>query len=83
MAHELGHLVLHTGLGLARMASSGDIKPYRSSEWQANALAGELLVSYEHIGNCHSALEAALKFGVTTEAANIQWNAFRKEGLVR
>jgi hypothetical protein len=83
MAHELGHLVLHTGLGLARMAPSGDIKPYHSSEWQASALAGELLVSYEHIGNCCSALEAAMKFGVTTEAANLQWSVFRKEWLVR
>lgn len=83
LAHELGHYVLHSDIGLARMAAMGSIKPFRSSEWQANALAGELLISAEHIFDCHSPSEVALKFGVTLEAATYQWDVFKKEGLVR
>ncbi len=83
LAHELGHYVLHSDIGLARMAPDGSIKPFRSSEWQANALAGELLVSCEHISNCKGPAEVALMFGVTMEAAKIQWNAFKQDGIVR
>lgn len=81
LAHELGHYVLHSNMGLARMTSAVSIKPYRSSEWQASALAGELLISAEHIGDCGSPSEMALKFGVTIEAAIYQWGVFSKEGL--
>lgn len=82
LAHELGHYVLHADIGMARMAQVTSIKPYRSSEWQASALAGELLISAEHIGDCSSPQEAALKFGVTIEAATYQWGVFSKEGLI-
>ncbi|MCK9622901.1 MAG: ImmA/IrrE family metallo-endopeptidase [Methylobacter sp.] len=83
LAHELGHYVLHSNIGMARMAPVELIKPWRSSEWQAKALAGELLIPVEHIYDCASPFEAALKFGVTVEAAIYQWGIFRKEGLIR
>ncbi len=83
LAHELGHYVLHADIGMARMAQVSSIKPYRSSEWQASALAGELLISAEYINQCSSPREAALKFGVTIEAATYQWGVFSKEGLIR
>ncbi len=81
LAHELGHYVLHSDIGLARMATRESIKPYRSSEWQATALAGELLISADHITGCGNPSEVALKFGVTLEAAIYQWDIFKKDGL--
>lgn len=44
MAHELGHLLLHGQVQFARRVPMRQIPPYRSSEWQANCFAGELLV---------------------------------------
>ena len=83
LAHELGHYVLHSNIGLARMATKQSIQPYRSSEWQASALAGELLISVEHLSDCHTPSEIAFKFGVTPDAATYQWGVFNKEGLLR
>jgi Zn-dependent peptidase ImmA (M78 family) len=83
MAHELGHYVLHSKLGMARMMPRESIKPYRSSEWQANAFAGELLISAEHISQCSNPTEACSLFGVTMDAAVYQWNIFKREGIVR
>jgi hypothetical protein len=84
MAHELGHLVLHANLGLARrMQTAGSIPTYESSEWQAKALAGELLISVDHVHLCRTAEEAALMFGVSLDAARHQWNVFEREGLIR
>src|SRR5438046_857841 len=45
LAHELAHLLLHSGLRFARRAPAGS-KAFVQSEWQANCFAGELLVSY-------------------------------------
>lgn len=83
MAHELGHYVLHADLGMARMAPRESIKPYMSSEWQANAFAGELLISAEHISQCHSPAEASNMFDVTMDAAEYQWKKFKGDGVVR
>jgi Zn-dependent peptidase ImmA (M78 family) len=35
LAHELGHYILHSGLGLARMPAHESIPAYQDSEWQA------------------------------------------------
>jgi len=83
MAHELGHYVLHAGLGLARAIPAEKVAAYRSSEWQANAFAGELLISANHISVCRNASEAKLKFGVSAQAAEYQWRIFERDGLVR
>lgn len=83
LAHELGHLILHPGLGLARMSPKANIKPYASSEWQANAFAGELLVSADHIEGWESEYEIAEKFGVSFEAAKIQRDVFIKDGIIK
>jgi hypothetical protein len=83
IAHEVGHWLMHSDLGLARVRATARSEPFRSSEWQANAFGGELLVSADHIHLCKSAKEAALLFGVSTEAAAYQWKKFREEGLVK
>lgn len=83
LAHELGHYLLHSGLGLARTLADESVKPYRKSEWQANAFGGELLMSADLIHLCHSPIEATQIFGVSHDAAITQWRAFEKDGLVR
>lgn len=83
MAHELGHYILHSGLVLARAPTSERTKPFRDSEWQANAFAGELLISADHIHTCAGFAEAALIFGVSSEAAHYQWRVFEREGIIK
>jgi hypothetical protein len=82
LAHELAHLLLHSGQRFARRASQ-ETKPFRQSEWQANCFAGELLVSYRHIGTCQSPEDVAGLFGVSVAAAATQWASFRKDGLIK
>lgn len=82
-AHEFSHLILHNNVPLARNTSSDSIPPFRSSEWQANCLAGELLVSSQHINICKNYIQATEVFGVSESAARLQWAAFEKDGLIK
>lgn len=84
IAHEIGHLVLHSGLSLQRTAvSSGPIRPYESSEWQANAFAGELLMPLHWVrARCRDARDLVPLFGVSDHAAQTQWGALCREGVV-
>ena len=82
LAHELAHLLLHSGQQFARRASI-DTKPFMQSEWQANCFAGELLMSYKHMTMCKSPVEAAELFKVSTHAAETQWASFKKDGIVK
>lgn len=83
LAHELGHLVIHPGIGLARSVANEHVAKYRQSEWQADAFAGELLISAQHIHQCSSPNEAALLFGVSEKAARTQWSVFQRDGILK
>jgi hypothetical protein len=83
MAHELGHYVLHDDLTFPRKTNPSEIPAYRNSEWQANCFAGELLVSARYAKNCSSAIEVTDRFGVSYECGSYQFNALKKEGLIR
>lgn len=83
-AHELGHFLMHRNVALAR--STQAMTPpvaYRSSEWQANCFAGELLVSHRHLQGCNSPEELASRFGVSVQAAGVQWDVYEREGLIQ
>jgi len=82
LGHELGHLFLHGKLGYARKMADGNVKPYRHSEWQADAFGGELLVAADFIRRCGSPTDAAILFRVSQSAALTQWRAFQRDGLV-
>ena len=82
LAHELGHYVLHARPGFARRRADGRTPPYRQSEWQANALAGELLVPALMAGTCSGPAPAAQVFGVSLDAAQVQWKVFKKDRIV-
>ena len=47
--HELSHRILHCNGGLARGGSSEQIKAYEDPEWQADNLAGAILIPREAI----------------------------------
>mgnify|MGYP000085419542 FL=1 len=49
MCHEFAHLLIHEGIDVALARGEDPLKPYEDSEWQANALAGELLMPYAEI----------------------------------
>lgn len=84
MAHELGHLVLHHGISLARAMEPQQQPPaFKDSEWQAKAFAGELLICSQHITGCRGATDLAERFGVSFDAAEIQWEAFKKDAVVK
>lgn len=82
LAHELGHLVLHGKVGYARKLADHTVKPYRQSEWQADAFGGELLVAAHLVKQCASTAEVVHLFGVSEAAAQTQWRVFRKDGLI-
>jgi len=83
IAHEFGHLHMHTNLGLGRQLASSEIPAFRSSEWQANCFGGELLVSSDHIHQCLDPLEASQIFEVSVEAAIYQWGKFNEDGVIK
>ena len=82
IAHEFGHQLLHTDLGLARSVPTGELPAYRDSEWQANCFAGELLVCHRHAHKCRSADAAMEIFGVSRQAAEYQLGIYRKEKII-
>lgn len=83
IAHEFGHLFMHRDLAFARSVDARAVRTYNSSEWQADCYGGELLVSAQHIHLCNNPAEAAELFGVTLRAAQVQWRAFQKDGLIK
>ena len=81
LAHELGHIVLHSDVEYARLEPGQSVPSFRSSEWQANSFAGEVLISAEHLTGCAGPQDLATRFGVSVEAARVQWTVFDQEGL--
>lgn len=81
-AHEVGHLLTHTGsnVSLCCLMPGERLKPYEDPEWQADVFAGELLApNYLIIGL--SAEEVAKKFGVTVRAAEVQLQKLKEYGV--
>jgi Zn-dependent peptidase ImmA (M78 family) len=75
VAHELGHLFLHQGGGLARTDRASPMKIYESAEWQADTFAAELLIPLQHAMQCMSVDQMMMVFGVSRQAAAIRWKS--------
>lgn len=75
VAHEVGHYILLVakGLKLYRSFAESKIEAFRDPEWQAKALAGEVLCPYHLIGGM-GAPQIALACGVSDEAARYHFN---------
>jgi hypothetical protein len=80
-AHELGHALLHADVAFARRIER-QVPAYECPEWQANCFAGELLVSARVARDFVTIADAADAFGVSWDAASVQYRAFAKEGIV-
>lgn len=78
LAHELGHLVLHRNVPLARTAGSHPHEAFRDSEWQATAFGALLLMPTKELVECATASEAAARFGVSFAAANYEMRMAQK-----
>ncbi len=71
IAHEVGHMVLHPGVPLARNYNICDLKLFENSEWQADVFAGELLAPIRLIGNM-TAIQIIDECKVSRKAAEVQ-----------
>jgi len=80
--HEVGHLLLHTSDRIMLRRGLGKPKTYCDPEWQANCFAGEFLMPPELVRACTCAADVSQVFGTSYQAAEIQWDQFRKEGLL-
>lgn len=79
LAHELGHLVLHSDITLSRRMSETPVRPFEDPEWQAKCFAGELLIPRSCWQSMKNPEEAATYFGVSKDAVITQLNAWQRE----
>lgn len=70
LAHEAGHLFLHTGKP-AQLAR-GEVKPYMDPEWQADTFASSFLAPTDEVRKCMSLAEISARFGLSGRAAQVR-----------
>ncbi|MDD4096117.1 MAG: ImmA/IrrE family metallo-endopeptidase [Oscillospiraceae bacterium] len=79
LAHELGHVVLHSCVNNFAREKTGSCPPaFRNPEWQANTFGSALLIDRDQIGNMSPA-EVANKCGTSLQAAEIAVNDKKKK----
>lgn len=81
VAHEIGHLLVHSDIpvAFARKQATKSVPAYRSSEWQANAFGGALLMPVDKIIRLDPE-EICELYNVTITAANTQLKAVKEKG---
>ncbi len=82
VAHELGHLVLHSKQPLQRNTSSVLPKAYCRSEPQANQFAAELLMPRRFFTQMDTEAVVVGRHGVSGEAANLRLRYLRGKGFI-
>lgn len=81
IVHEICHFILLVVSGIKFERRFGEVKPYEDPEWQAKALAGELMMPADKI-RCMNFEQIAEACGVSCDAAMFQFNILRKERSV-
>jgi len=80
--HEIGHLLLHSGISLARSSSNAH-KWIEDSEWQANTYAAEFMMPVKDVAElCRSAEDIKKTFGVSLDAAELRYKKLKEQGLI-
>jgi len=79
VAHELGHLFMHTRVPLRRVQAAVRIKPFRSGERQANRFAAELLMPLTRISAGDTTHAVAERHSVSLQAAQTRLTQLKKE----
>jgi Zn-dependent peptidase ImmA (M78 family) len=70
VAHELGHLMLHSGIPFARaIQTNAEVKAFEDSEWQADEFAGALLMPLPLIATMGTIEEIVTRCQVSQQAA--------------
>ncbi|MDH3805263.1 MAG: ImmA/IrrE family metallo-endopeptidase [Gammaproteobacteria bacterium] len=84
-AHELGHLLLHSGNYLARY-DPAEPKPthrkFEDSEWQADNFAAELLMPVSAVKSCADPNELMEVCEVSYKAAQVRFDVLRSGGFI-
>lgn len=83
VAHELGHYLLHRRIDFPSITPGSQVPAFRQSEWQANTFAAELLIGITHIQGCSTVPDVVEKFSVSYEAARVQLEVLKQEGLIK
>lgn len=80
VAHESSHLLRHQGIPVAMACrkATREMPAYRSSEWQANAMGGSILMPASKIIDM-SIDQIIDQFQVSERAAEVQLRVVRKE----
>lgn len=84
LAHELGHLLLHTDTDpMYAQSQSPSFHHYtEDAEWQANTFASELLVDCRRLQDVNNPKDIEVKFGVSFETAGYVYDRFSREDLI-
>ncbi|WP_270505597.1 ImmA/IrrE family metallo-endopeptidase [Paraclostridium sordellii] len=72
IAHELGHLLLHSNQKVELARGDSPMMIYESTEWQANTFAAALLMPADKITSEDTKFTVARKFGVSITAAELR-----------
>lgn len=79
IAHEVCHFLTLCLFGFRVQRSfGGKIRPCEDPEWQAKCMAGELMIDKRLVDGM-SSLEISEKCGVSIDAAEYQYEVFRRE----
>lgn len=70
--HEIAHYILHDRNSISFARCPEDIKTYEDPEWQADAFAGEFLMSNDLVRNMN-VYDISNRCGVTLAAAKYQY----------
>lgn len=77
--HEMGHLLLHQKFPPEFKRNPCSIKEiYKSSEWQADTFAYEILMPYEAVLDCQNATEISRIFKTSYSAALVRLEKIKK-----
>lgn len=82
IVHEIGHMVLHSGVPLRRTDGPKDWKIYCDSEWQADTFTSEFMMPVPHVQACPVPSVMEVTFGVSGKAAQVRVEKLNKEKLL-
>lgn len=80
IAHEIAHYFLMMNFGYRPIEKyrSGQVSPFNDPEWQAKALAGEIMMPFEETDSFMNPSDLANEFGVSFDAADYRINGYGK-----
>lgn len=81
--HEIAHVLLHTDDRIALCKAKGQLEDCKNPEWQADVFAREFLASHLFVHLCDGPEALASLTGVSIADARMQWEAYKRDGLIK